>query len=63
MGYALQFAATLEIVLLVLHSIFRRSSAIRDIPGPPSPSWIFGHLRQLLLSPVYGEHEFTWLNF
>ncbi|KAJ7314844.1 cytochrome P450 [Mycena albidolilacea] len=63
MEYALQFAATLSVIVLVLYSILRRSSAIRDIPGPPSPSWIFGNLRQLLLSPVYGEHEFNWLSF
>ncbi|KAJ7743662.1 cytochrome P450 [Mycena olivaceomarginata] len=63
MEYALQFAATLSVIVLVLYSILRRSSAIRDIPGPPSPLWIFGHLRQLLLSPVYGEDDFNWLNF
>ncbi|KAJ7865050.1 cytochrome P450 [Mycena olivaceomarginata] len=63
MEYVLQLVTTLAVVVLILYSIFRHSSAIRDIPGPPSPSWIFGHLRQLLLSPVYGEHEFKWLNF
>ncbi|KAJ7673673.1 cytochrome P450 [Mycena polygramma] len=38
----------------------RRKSAIRNIPAPESPSWIFGHMRQLMLSR-YGDHEFRWL--
>ncbi|KAJ7091293.1 cytochrome P450 [Mycena crocata] len=39
----------------------RRESAVRHIAGPPSPSWIFGHMLQLLLPARYGEHEFRWL--
>jgi hypothetical protein len=42
MEYVLQLVTTLAVVVLILYSIFRHSSAIRDIPGPPSPSWIFG---------------------
>ncbi|KAJ7713278.1 hypothetical protein B0H16DRAFT_1899561 [Mycena metata] len=31
-----------------------------NITGPPSPSWLFGHMRELLLSPTYGGYEFFW---
>ncbi|KAJ7082294.1 cytochrome P450 [Mycena epipterygia] len=47
-------------IALVLYSVFRRRSTVRNILGPPSPSWIFGNMLQLLLAPVYGEHEFKW---
>ncbi|KAJ7870890.1 cytochrome P450 [Mycena leptocephala] len=62
MEYAMHYATALAAIVLAVYSVFRRRSAIRDIPGPPSPSWIFGHMRQLLLSPQYGAHEFQWLN-
>ncbi|KAK7045258.1 cytochrome P450 [Favolaschia claudopus] len=39
----------------------RRKRHLREIPGPPSPSWIFGNTLQLLTTPIYGEYEFQWL--
>ncbi|KAF7349931.1 Cytochrome P450 [Mycena venus] len=62
MENALLYATALAAAVLALYSIFRRHSAIRDISGPPSPSWIFGHMRQLMLSSPYGAHEFKWLD-
>ncbi|KAF8200450.1 cytochrome P450 [Mycena galopus ATCC 62051] len=62
MEYALYYATALAAVFLALYSAFHRRSIIRDIHGPPSPSWIFGHMRQLVLSSPYGAHEFNWLN-
>ncbi|KAJ7858246.1 cytochrome P450 [Mycena olivaceomarginata] len=38
-----------------------RRSTITNIVGPPCGSWLFGHTRELLLSPAYGEQEFKWL--
>ncbi|KAJ7184940.1 cytochrome P450 [Mycena filopes] len=49
--------------LLLVYAAIRRRSAIRDIPGPPSPSWIFGHTLQLILPKEYGEHEVEWQKF
>ncbi|KAF8179036.1 cytochrome P450, partial [Mycena galopus ATCC 62051] len=46
--------------ILALFFCFRRRSTIRNIRGPPSPSWIFGHTLQLVFSPEYGDHEFLW---
>ncbi|KAJ7018930.1 cytochrome P450 [Mycena alexandri] len=43
-----------------MYVVFRRPGTIRNIPGPPSPSWIFGHTLQLILPTRYGEHEFGW---
>ncbi|KAJ6523456.1 cytochrome P450 [Mycena vulgaris] len=43
-----------------VHLVFRCQSTIRHIAGPPCPSWIFGHMPQLLLPPRYGDHEFSW---
>ncbi|KAF8172535.1 cytochrome P450 [Mycena galopus ATCC 62051] len=63
MEHAIHYSA-LASVFLALCLFFRRRtrSAIRDLAGPPSPSWVFGHMRQLMLSPRYGVHEFDWLN-
>ncbi|KAJ7025659.1 cytochrome P450 [Mycena alexandri] len=61
MENSLLYATALASAVFALYSI-RRRSAIRDIPGPPSPSWIFGHMRQLILSSPYGAHEFKWLD-
>ncbi|KAJ6451241.1 cytochrome P450 [Mycena vitilis] len=38
----------------------RPASAIHNIPGPRSPSWLFGHMAQLRLSQPYGAYEFGW---
>ncbi|KAF7375594.1 Cytochrome P450 [Mycena sanguinolenta] len=62
MENALRYAAPVVVVVLILCLRLRRRSAIQDLAGPPSPSWIFGHIRQLLLCPRYGAHEFNWLN-
>ncbi|KAJ7257390.1 cytochrome P450 [Mycena rebaudengoi] len=49
------------ILLLGLTFLARRShTSLKEIQGPPSSSWIYGHLRELLLSSDYGEHEFKW---
>ncbi|KAJ7032949.1 cytochrome P450 [Mycena alexandri] len=52
--------ATLSSVLIIYLTLRGRNDTIRTIPGPPSPSWIFGHMLQLLLSPTYGDYEFQW---
>ncbi|KAJ6489896.1 cytochrome P450 [Mycena sanguinolenta] len=41
----------------------RRQNSIQNILGPPSPSWLFGHMRQLLLASRFGDYEFQWLKF
>ncbi|KAJ7198990.1 cytochrome P450 [Mycena pura] len=52
-------AAAAALVLLWI-SRPRRTYGIGNIAGPPSPSWIFGNMLQLLRSPQYGECEFEW---
>ncbi|KAJ7355268.1 cytochrome P450 [Mycena albidolilacea] len=47
------------ITLLVVYRNVRRSSSIRQLNGPPSPSWLFGNMQELLLPP-YGRYEFDW---
>ncbi|KAJ6481433.1 cytochrome P450 [Mycena vitilis] len=46
--------------LVVVYLWFRPASVLHNIPGPRSPSWLFGHLAQLRLSQPYGAHEFNW---
>ncbi|KAF7344058.1 Cytochrome P450 [Mycena venus] len=53
MSYIILFAGL--IATLALSLIMRRRSAIRDIAGPPSPSWIFGGLGVLFL--LQGDHQ------
>ncbi|KAF8214803.1 cytochrome P450 [Mycena galopus ATCC 62051] len=55
--------ASALISILVLYVVFsqtRRRSPISNLPGPPSPSWLFGHMLQLLLPRTYGDYEFEW---
>ncbi|KAF8189851.1 cytochrome P450 [Mycena galopus ATCC 62051] len=33
---------------------------IKSIPGPPSPSWLFGNLLEIILKVPYGENQFQW---
>ncbi|KAJ6481548.1 cytochrome P450 [Mycena vitilis] len=54
------FALVALIVVLAIHRTLRRRSITGDIPGPPSASWVFGHMLQLLLPAQYGDHEFAW---
>ncbi|KAJ6536352.1 cytochrome P450 [Mycena capillaripes] len=54
-------ALTVILSTVALYLIFGRKSLIRHIAGPPSPSWVFGNMRQLLLAARYGDYEFEWL--
>ncbi|KAJ7669943.1 cytochrome P450 [Mycena polygramma] len=45
---------------LAAYLVFHQRGIIGQITGPPSPSWIFGHMRELLTSAQYGDHEFAW---
>ncbi|KAJ7635210.1 cytochrome P450 [Roridomyces roridus] len=54
---------TASIAALVAFLLLRGGNTgigLRSIPGPPSPSWIFGNLLQLLAPYQYGDYEFTW---
>ncbi|KAF7340248.1 Cytochrome P450 [Mycena venus] len=57
--YATSCVALVTAFLLYLR--LRSQNTPLNIPGPPSPSYIFGHMPQILLSPRYGDHEFEWL--
>ncbi|KAJ6562234.1 cytochrome P450 [Mycena capillaripes] len=59
MDYAPAFAGV-AVVLVAWFLILPPRSTIQHIPGPQSPSWIFGHMLQLLLPPQYGDYEFAW---
>ncbi|KAJ6489597.1 cytochrome P450 [Mycena vitilis] len=48
-------------VLVFAASISRSSSSlVGKLPGPPAPSWIYGHMLQLVFPSVYGEFEYGW---
>ncbi|KAJ7262934.1 cytochrome P450 [Mycena rebaudengoi] len=57
---ALVLAVALLLGGVCIVSLFRRRSSIKDIPGPPSTSWVYGNLLDLLLPHSYGDHEFEW---
>ncbi|KAJ7151161.1 cytochrome P450 [Mycena filopes] len=50
------------VFLAVFYSQVRsaRRDVVKDIPGPPSPSWLFGNLLQIILEVPYGVYEFQW---
>ncbi|KAJ7244503.1 cytochrome P450 [Mycena rebaudengoi] len=58
MSYTAAFAAL--IAALVLSLIVRRRNTMGNVAGPPSPSWIFGNMLQLLLPPQLGHYECAW---
>ncbi|KAJ7627561.1 cytochrome P450 [Mycena polygramma] len=46
---------------VVLARLLRNSTdVIKDIPGPLSPSWLFGNLIEIQLEVPYGVYEFEW---
>ncbi|CAK5282791.1 unnamed protein product [Mycena citricolor] len=47
--------------VLVVRWILGDKGNLSRLPGPPSQSWLFGHLPQLYLTFNYGENEFKWL--
>ncbi|KAF8186856.1 cytochrome P450 [Mycena galopus ATCC 62051] len=48
------------LIICTVHYLRSSRSLVRLIPGPKSPSWIYGNMPQLLLSREYGENEFQW---
>ncbi|KAJ6564021.1 PAH-inducible cytochrome P450 monooxygenase PC-PAH 1 [Mycena capillaripes] len=56
----LPLACALILPLGLIFLARRSRSSLKGIQGPPSSSWIYGHLRELLLASEYGEHEFKW---
>ncbi|KAJ7844294.1 cytochrome P450 [Mycena leptocephala] len=60
MNYPLAFSS-LAVTVAVCIAICRHKASFRAIPGPPSPSWIFGNMLQLWVSSPYGKYEFAWL--
>ncbi|KAJ6473338.1 cytochrome P450 [Mycena vitilis] len=56
-----QGTALVGLLLICVYLLrLRPQSTIRNIPGPPSPSWLLGHMVQLKLTPSYGDYEFEW---
>ncbi|KAJ6507011.1 cytochrome P450 [Mycena sanguinolenta] len=60
MTYLLPFTS-LAVAVAVYIAICTRKVSFRAIPGPPSPSWLFGNMLQLWVSSPYGKYEFAWL--
>ncbi|KAJ7673934.1 cytochrome P450 [Mycena polygramma] len=58
-SYAAIFGVAGIVMYYALHR--RSNSSLAHVPGPPSLSWAFGNMLQLLLPPQYGDHEFAWL--
>ncbi|KAJ7666358.1 cytochrome P450 [Mycena rosella] len=48
------------VAIFALYVLFLRRRAVGNLVGLPSPSWVFGNMLQLMLPPLYGDHEFKW---
>ncbi|KAJ7455717.1 cytochrome P450 [Mycena latifolia] len=58
---ALAAAAVCTMVLLrLIRSRSYDSNPVATVPGPSSPSWIYGNMIQLVLAKDYGTYEFEW---
>ncbi|KAJ7205225.1 cytochrome P450 [Mycena pura] len=60
MSYPTVLSALIAALAIFWTARQRTRSTIKNIVGPPSPSWIFGNMLQLMLSPQYGTYEFEW---
>ncbi|KAJ7673784.1 cytochrome P450 [Mycena polygramma] len=62
MIFTVHYAVALAVLVssVAVYFTSRPKSVIARIAGPPSPSWLFGHMSQLILSPQYGDYEFGW---
>ncbi|KAJ7224537.1 cytochrome P450, partial [Mycena pura] len=63
MNYLLAFTSlAVALTVYIAAGVLRTGKAsFRAVPGPPSPSWIFGNMLQLWISKPYGKYEFAWL--
>ncbi|KAJ6507020.1 cytochrome P450 [Mycena sanguinolenta] len=61
MNYLLVFTSLAVAVAVYIAVCTRKISFLRAIPGPTSPSWLFGNMLQLWASSPYGKYEFAWL--
>ncbi|KAJ7131397.1 cytochrome P450 [Mycena epipterygia] len=60
-GIACVFAVTMVVwAVRRLRSSRKLDNCISSIPGPKSPSWIYGNMPEFLLGQEHGEHEFQW---
>ncbi|KAK7008386.1 cytochrome P450 [Favolaschia claudopus] len=59
--YSLAAAGVVAVYVAYVVYRIRSRRYLCNIPGPPSPSWLFGNTLQLLTTPIYGEYEFKWL--
>ncbi|KAF7336314.1 Cytochrome P450 [Mycena venus] len=60
-SYGADYVPMFLVAGLAIYFAMHWRNNLRNIPGPPSSSWTFGNMLQLLLPPQYGDHEFTWL--
>ncbi|KAJ7756852.1 cytochrome P450 [Mycena maculata] len=58
-AYYAIFAACVA-VILIYRRRQRSLNLILNMRGPSNPSWLFGNMRQLMLSDNYGDWEFEW---
>ncbi|KAJ7455755.1 cytochrome P450 [Mycena latifolia] len=56
---AVVVACTIALLGRLLSRLFD-SNAVATLPGPPSPSLIYGNMTQLVLAENYGDHEYRW---
>ncbi|KAJ7051627.1 cytochrome P450 [Mycena amicta] len=59
----LGFAVTALFSIWILNMVreeYRRRRTISTIPGPPSPSWLFGNLLQIEIPKEFGEFDGVW---
>ncbi|KAJ7854151.1 hypothetical protein B0H14DRAFT_2756835 [Mycena olivaceomarginata] len=59
-SYAAALIVFISSLIIYWFVQWQASSPVRVVVGPPCSSWIFGHTRELLLSPQYGDQEFEW---
>ncbi|KAJ7455728.1 cytochrome P450 [Mycena latifolia] len=59
LGLAIVAASAIILLRLMLRRLLN-SNIVATVPGPPSPSWIYGNMIQLVLAENYGDYEFGW---
>ncbi|KAF7302467.1 PAH-inducible cytochrome P450 monooxygenase [Mycena chlorophos] len=50
-----------SLALVAFKLLTTPKSFVSRVPGPKSPSWLWGNMLQLVFPRVYGEFEYEWL--
>ncbi|KAF8984960.1 cytochrome P450 [Cyathus striatus] len=58
--FLISIPMVLGVILVFTYILLRPAAFSSQLRGPPSPSWLYGNMPQILLPIPYGKFEFKW---